>query len=151
MPETDTRAAIAAFVAAHSTLTLATLTAEGHPQAVSLFFASDADLRLYWVSGDSTRHSHNVARQSHVAVTIHNETWSWTEIAGVQMEGQATVVPAGPDWQAVWGLYARKFVFVTDFQAEISRSNFYVFTADWMRLIDNSRGFGHKEEIGTRR
>ena len=151
MAEEDTRAAITTFVAAHSTLTLATLSADGRPQAASLFFASDANLRLYWVSGGSSRHCHNLARHSHVAVTIQNETWSWTEIAGVQMEGQATVVPAGPEWQTAWTLYQHKFLLVTDFQAEISRSNFYVFTADWMRLIDNSRGFGHKEEVGTRK
>ncbi len=38
---------------------------------------------------------------------------------------------------------------VVDFQAEVSRSNFYVFRPSWMRLIDNSHSFGHKEEIGS--
>jgi len=147
MTEVDTRASIAAYLAAHSTLALATIGPDGAPMAASLFFVADADLRLYWVSGNSSRHSQNLTRHSRMAVTIHNETWTWTEIAGVQMEGSARVVPPGPEWQAAWQLYLGKFPFVSDFQAEVSRSNFYAFTPAWMRLIDNSRGFGHKEEI----
>jgi uncharacterized protein YhbP (UPF0306 family) len=150
MAESDPRAGIAAFLAAHSTLTLATVGPGGRPMAASLFFATGPDLRLYWVSGPSSRHSQNVTRQPAVAVTVHNETWSWTAIAGVQLEGQALVVPAGPDWQAARNLYLAKFPFVAEFQAELSRSDFYVFSPSWMRWIDNALGFGHKEEIGLR-
>ena len=149
MTEADTRAAIGAFLAAHSTLTLATLGADGQPMAANLFFAAEVDLRVFWVSGNASRHSQNLTRQPRVAITIANESWSWTELAGVQMEGRVAVVPAGADWQAAWSLYQAKFPFTVDFQAEVSRSNFYVFTPVWMRLVDNSRGFGHKEEIGT--
>jgi uncharacterized protein len=149
MAEEGTRAAIAAFLAAHSTLTLATLGPLGQPMAASLFFAADPQLRLYWASGPNSRHSQNAARQPTVAVTVHNETRTWTEIAGVQMEGKVGVVAAGPDWRAAWNVYLAKFPFAHEFQAEISRSNFYVFTPFWVRLIDNRRGFGHKEEIQT--
>jgi uncharacterized protein YhbP (UPF0306 family) len=82
-----------------------------------------------------------------VALTVHNATWTWTEIAGVQMEGDVAIVAAGPAWQAAWDRYLQKFQFVEEFQAEVSRSNFYVFTPVWARLIDNKLGFGHKEEL----
>lgn len=143
----DTRQAIQSFLSAHSTLTLATVAAEGAPQAASLFFVADAELRLYWASGSNSRHSRNIVSRQDVAVTVHNETWSWTEIAGVQLEGAVTVVPAGPAWQAVWELYLAKFPFVRDFQDEVARSNFYVLTPRWARLIDNSQGFGYKSEL----
>jgi len=106
-------------------------------------------LRLYWLSSGHSRHSQNLARQSAVAVTIHNQTWSWTEIAGVQMQGPAAVVPDGQAWQAAWNLYVAKFSFAAQMEAEVRKSDFYVLTADWIRLIDNRLGFGHKEEIGT--
>lgn len=142
------KSAIQNFLAAHSTLTLATVSAEGQPMAASLFFVSDAALNLYWASGAKSRHSFNVNHRPRVAVTVHNAAWSWTEIAGVQMEGEAAALSAGPDWQAAWELYLAKFPFVKqDFEAEISRSNFYRFTPRWARWIDNARGFGHKEEI----
>ena len=63
------------------------------------------------------------------------------------MEGTVGIVPPGPAWQAAWELYRAKFAFVDEFQAEISRSNFYVFTPRWARLVNNSLGFGHKDEF----
>jgi uncharacterized protein YhbP (UPF0306 family) len=145
----DTRARLAEFLAAQSTLSLATLGAGGQPESASLFFAADTDLRLYWLSSGHSRHSQNLARQPAVAVTIHNQTWSWTEITGVQMQGPAVLVPAGEAWHAAWSLYLAKFSFASQMEAEVRKSNFYVLTADWIRLIDNRLGFGHKEEIGN--
>lgn len=140
--------AIRHFLAAHSTLTLATMSGDGWPLAASLFFAASADLKVYWVSGAKSRHSLALSAHPRVAVTVHNAVWSWTEIAGVQMEGEARVLSAGSEWQAAWELYLAKFPFVKpEFEAEISRSNFYCFTPDWVRLIDNARGFGYKEEF----
>lgn len=147
MDSAKTRAGIAAFLATHSTLSLATVGEDGNPQAASLFFAADDELRLYWLSAGASRHSQNLFRQAAAAITIHNETRSWADIAGVQMHGQTAVVPTGEAWQAAWTLYAAKFPFVAGMQAEVAKSNFYVFTANWMRLIDNRLGFGHKEEI----
>jgi uncharacterized protein YhbP (UPF0306 family) len=144
---TATKAAIADFLARHSTLTLATLGPAGEPMAASLFYSSDPALHLYWTSGTSSRHSRNLTRSPRVAVTIHGETWRWTEIAGVQMEGEAVVVPAGQPWVEAWERYRAKFPFVDEFQAEVTRSNFYELTPRWVRLIDNGQGFGHKAEL----
>lgn len=142
------QSAISNFLAEHSTLSLATVSGDGLPLAANLFFASDAGLNLYWVSGAKSRHSLALSVHPRVAITVHAEVWSWAEIAGVQMEGMARVLSAGPEWQAAWELYLAKFPFVKDdFEAEISRSNFYCFSPQWVRLIDNTRGFGHKEEI----
>jgi uncharacterized protein len=142
-----TRTAIAKFLAAHSTLTLATVDAQGQPMAASLFFVSDAALNVYWVSGAHSRHSVNVAANPRAALAVHGSYWSWMEIAGVQMEGTVAVVPPGAAWQEVWQGYLAKFPFAAEFQAEMSRSNFYHFTPVWARLTDNGQGFGHKEEI----
>jgi uncharacterized protein YhbP (UPF0306 family) len=143
----DLKAAIYKFLAAHSTLTLATVSAEGQPMAASLFYAQDDELRLYWLSDPKSRHSLNLNHTVQAAVTVHNETWVWPEIAGVQMEGEVKVVQPGADWQAVWELYLAKFPFVGEFQAEVSRSDFYRLLPRWARLIDNRKGFGYKEEI----
>ena len=134
------------FLALHSTLTLATVSPAGQPMAASLFFAEDADLNLYWVSGPKSRHSQNLQTNLLAAVTIQNATWSWMEIAGVQMEGEAYALRAGAEWQAAWKLYLAKFPFVREFEAEVHRSNFYQLIPRWARWIDNAQGFGHKEE-----
>jgi uncharacterized protein len=142
-----TLASIASLLSTLSTLTLATLDAHGQPMAASLFFVSDSAVNVYWVSGAHSRHSVNLSHNPRAALTIHTATWTWTEIAGVQLEGSVAVVPPGSAWQAVWDRYVLKFPFVEAFQAEVSRSNFYHFTPAWARLIDNNRGFGHKEEL----
>ena len=144
---TNTHPSLLTFLRDHSTLSLATRGPDGEPQSASLFFAADDSLRLYWVSGDSSRHSRNLGRDPRAAVTVHAHTWSWGEIVGIQMEGTVGIVPPGPAWQVAWELYRAKFSFVDEFQAEISRSNFYVFTPRWARMVNNSLGFGHKDEF----
>ena len=139
--------AIAKIGAKHSTLTLATTTASGLPQAAPLFFAAAADGSLIFVSGAESRHSLNIAANGKAAVTIYGDTWSWNEIAGVQMEGLVNAIPAGPERDAAWETYKAKFPFVAEFEDEVSRSTFYRFTPRWVRLIDNSVQFGHREEF----
>ena len=138
---------VRAFLAAHSTLALSTVNAEGSPQSAPLFFAVDEDGSLLFVSSPKSRHSLNIAADSHAAVTMYNETWTWEEIAGVQMEGHVHHLPAGPGREHAWEVYKAKFPFVVEFEDEVSRSEFYRFVPKWVRLIDNSVQFGYKEEI----
>ncbi|MEP7357525.1 MAG: pyridoxamine 5'-phosphate oxidase family protein [Anaerolineales bacterium] len=147
MDSPDTRSRLAALLAEQSTLTLATLDPTSQPMAASLFFAADPQLNLIWTSSVNSRHSRNLAREPRAAVTVHAVTWSWRDIAGAQLEGEAHEVSPGADWQAALELYLGKFPFAKDFQAELARSSFYRFAPRWARLIDNGQGFGHKEEI----
>ncbi|MBI3240906.1 MAG: pyridoxamine 5'-phosphate oxidase family protein [Chloroflexi bacterium] len=135
------------FLAAHSTLALSTVNADGQPQSAPLFFAVDDDGSLLFVSSPKSRHSLNIAVNSQAAVTVHNEAWTWQEIAGVQMEGRVHHLPAGPGREHAWEVYKARFPFVVEFEDEVSRSEFYRFTPKWIRLIDNKVRFGFKEEI----
>ncbi len=134
------------FLNAHSTLTLATVNEKGLPEAAPLFFAADDDT-LIWTSGQRSRHSLNLAASGQAAVTVYGETWNWSEIAGLQMEGDAAIIPLGPARERAWEVYKSKFPFVGEFEDEISRSEFYRFVPHWIRLIDNSVHFGYREEI----
>jgi pyridoxine/pyridoxamine 5'-phosphate oxidase len=49
-----------AFLAARSTMTLATVDGEGRPQAAAVFFAAEADGSLVFVSGAKSRHGLNI-------------------------------------------------------------------------------------------
>ena len=147
MSAPDIRAEIALLLSNQSTLTLATLEPSGRPIAASLFFAADLALNLYWTSSSKSRHSRNLARDPLAAITVHTATWSWRDIASVQLEGEADEIEPGPDWQAALALYLAKFLFAKEFEAELTRSSFYRFSPRWGRLIDNGQGFGHKEEI----
>ena len=101
-PIENPKSKIANFLAAHSTLALATINADGLPESAPLFFAVDNDGSILFVSSPKSRHSLNITADSRAAVTVHNETWTWEEIAGVQMEGEVHHLPAGSGREHAW-------------------------------------------------
>ncbi len=138
---------VSALLRKHTTLTIATVDREAWPQAADVFYVNDDALRLYFVSGEKSRHSLNLARVSRVAVTIHNETWDWRDIQGVQIEGEARAITDPDERDRAWSLFRAKFPFVADFVDQIVRSSFYVVVPKWVRLVDNTRGLDHREEL----
>lgn len=137
---------IHAFLAAHSTLSLATVNVAGLPEVAPLLYVTD-DETLIWISGPRSRHSHNIGLNRRAAVAIHNEVWTWDEIAGVQMEGEVNLIPLGPSREHAWELYKTKFPAVVEFETDLSTSEFYRFVPTWIRLIDHTTHFGYHEEV----
>jgi uncharacterized protein YhbP (UPF0306 family) len=141
------RTEVAAFLKKQTTLSIASVDREGWPQAANVFFASDDALTLYWVSGEKSRHSQNLERVSRIAVTIYHETWDWRDIHGVQIEGNARRLTDPDETDRAWALFRDKFPFTAEFTDQIARSAFYMLTPLWIRLLDNSKYFGHREEF----
>jgi uncharacterized protein YhbP (UPF0306 family) len=138
-----------AFLARQSTLTLATAgEIDGRPQAAPLFFASDDQFNLYWISSPDSRHSMNLAAWDDVAAAIFEPTWEWADIKGVQFEGVALPVTEDDERARALAIYKAKFPFVNEkFAALIDESILYVLRPRWMRWIDNERRFGYKQEF----
>ena len=138
---------VSAFLQKRATLTIATVDREGWPQAADLFYVSDDRLNLYIVSGEKSRHAMNLGRVSRVAVTVHNDTWDWRDIQGVQIEGEARVMSDPDERDHAWSLFRAKFGFTSEFVDQIVRSSFYAVTPKWVRLIDNTLRANHREEF----
>jgi uncharacterized protein YhbP (UPF0306 family) len=85
-----------------------------------------------------------------VAVTVHNATWDWHDIQGVQIEGEARAITDPDERDRAWALFRGKFPFTAEFVDQIVRSNFYVVVPSWGRLIDNTRGLDHRVEFNLR-
>ena len=144
-----TRTRIKEFLAAHTTLTLATVAEDGCPQAASLFFAETDDLSLVFISEQKTRHSQNVKRDRRVAATIYADGQVWQSIKGLQIEGICSAL-SGQEARSARSVYLAKYPFITKnkfLAVMLKMVTFYQITPTWLRLIDNSRGFGHKEEL----
>ena len=140
---------IEAFLAAHTTLSLATVDKEGHPHAASLFYAQDEALSIVFVSEPAVLHSRNVAAQPRVSATIAEDHQSWREIQGVQLEGVCELL-SGEASQAARKVYLARFPFITEnpqLSTRIADSGLYRIRPFWIRLGDNTRGFGFKEEL----
>lgn len=145
----DLRPVLQAFLDAHSTLALATAgDQDGRPQVAPLFFASDEDFNLYWISSPDSRHSTNLADWDVAEAAVFTQTWEWTGIKGVQFAGTATTVTGDEERDRALRLYRDKFPFVNErFEDVIANSVLYVLRPTWLRWLDNERHFGYKQEF----
>lgn len=139
------------FLAAHNTLTLATVGPDGAPHAAAVFYAVAGDLTLYFLSEPKTLHAQHIGMGAMVAATIEENNQDWKNIRGLQIHGFAAPCAGTDEEDLARAIYAARFPFVA--RAEIlagplSRARYYQITPAWMRLIDNTLGFGHKEEWG---
>ncbi|MEO8607799.1 MAG: pyridoxamine 5'-phosphate oxidase family protein [Chloroflexota bacterium] len=147
MTEPDTTQIIRAFLETQSTLALATVKANGDPQIAPVFYVSDDQLNLYWLSTPTSRHSANLSAHSKVSGTIYPSVWQTADIVGVQIEGEAQ--PIGDDRvrEQILNLYLRKFQIPAEFDSIINASTLYILTPRWIRWLDNSVQFNYKAEI----
>jgi len=136
---------ILVYLAHHNTLTLAT-ERDRIPFACSLFYAND-NFDLYFCSETKTRHAENLKSNPRVAAAIHEDCRDWRAIQGVQLEGACAGVSDPIASARALALYAIKFPFVAQLGAVMAKVSFYKITPRWVRFVDNTRGFGFKEEI----
>lgn len=144
-----------AFLAAHTTLTLATVGPDGAPAAAAVFYAHDDALRLYFLTEERTRHGQNLLASALAAGTIQADGQDWRTIQGLQMRGRAFPVTGGELAHAA-AVYGRKYAFVAGALAgsggpgvlvgPLAQARFWVLQPEWIRLIDNTVRFGFKEE-----
>jgi uncharacterized protein len=147
---------IRAFLAQHTTLTLATVGEDGTPAAAAVFYAADEALNLYFLSEERTEHGQNLIRQGTVAGTIQADGQDWRTIRGLQLRGKARIVNPDERVRAVT-TYGRRFAFVAGLLAgqsgpgvltgPLAKARFWILQPAWLRLTDNTVQFGHKEEL----
>ena len=127
-------------------MTLATCGADGLPHAAAVYFAADAASRLYFFSEPGSQHAADLEHNPAAAVTIQPQAATYQEIRGLQSRGRVRRVLPGAEWEQAYTLYLSKFPFVAGMRDTVAKNTLYVFTPAWLRLLDNRRGFGFKEE-----
>jgi len=157
MTDADAKARIEAYLQSHNTMTLATCD-QNRPWATSVFYCHDSDLNLYCISDPKTRHSQDIEANGLVSVTVNEDVPDWGAIQGLQIDGIGSVV-GQEDRPQVEKMYLEKFLDLKSlFKAardgdglkiyqRFQKSAFYRVSPKWIRFIDNSRGFGFKEEL----
>lgn len=151
------RASIREMLRAHGTATLATAGPDG-PWAAAVFFASDEDLNLVFVTDPATRHGRDLSAGGRVAAAVHTEASGWNEIRGLQIEGVARPV-ADEGRAAALAIYLEKFpgirrVYETPrddaergLQRRLASITLWRLSPALIRLIDNRERFGWKQEL----
>lgn len=146
------RAEIEAFLAAHHTVSLATVDDAGAPHAANLLYAP-AGLVLYWMSDTETRHSRHIEQRPDVTATVAPDYTDFRLIRGVQIFGRARRL-GGAESLATVGRMIRRYGFLAELangpaalRAAFEKAGFYCLEPDRITLIDNTKGFGHKETL----
>ncbi|MDP6691280.1 MAG: pyridoxamine 5'-phosphate oxidase family protein [Alphaproteobacteria bacterium] len=136
----------------HTVCTLATASDAG-AHAASLMYALDG-YALVWLSEAKSRHSRDLENKPEVTVTIARQYDDFEKIVGLQMTGRASRVAAAADRRATLALLAARYAFLEQFQsgpkalvARFAAIDYYRFEPQTITLIDNSKGFGHKETL----
>jgi hypothetical protein len=148
----ETTIRIAAFLDSHHVMSLATAGSAG-PHAANVFYARDA-LALVWMSEPSSRHSLELAADGRVAATVAPDYSDYADIRGVQITGRARIITDAAENTKARTLIEARYALLRWLsegpaapQEAYGRIQFYRLEPERMVLIDNSRGFGHKETI----
>jgi len=143
---------IGVFLDAHHVMSLATLGAGG-PHATNLFYACDG-LALLWVSDPDTQHSREIEADPRVAATVAPDYTDFAVIRGVQMTGTARRIVAVTERIRYLAKLEARYAFLGQLAKEPSKlREAYARTAVYrlqparIVLIDNTKGFGHKETL----
>jgi nitroimidazol reductase NimA-like FMN-containing flavoprotein (pyridoxamine 5'-phosphate oxidase superfamily) len=138
------------LLASNDVMSIATVRADGYPQATAVAYANDG-LTLYFACDRDCQKIRNLSRSRKVSLTINREERDWTRIQGLSMGADAEVArPA--DRKKALALLTRKFPPMSSLtQAELSASAVVKVTPKVISLIDYTKGFGHTELIDVRR
>ena len=147
MNEPDIRQVIRDFLETQSTVALATVNAAGHPETAPVFYVSDDQFNLYWLSTTQVAHSVNLSAHSQVSGSICPATWQWEDIVGLQIKGEARAISDERVREQILLIYLRKFQLPPSFDNLIASSTLYVLRPTWLRWVNNSVQFGYKTEL----
>jgi len=139
----------------HHVMTVASHGDEG-VWAAAVFYVNDG-FAIYFLSSPTSRHGHNLAGNPRVSAAVHEDYADWREIKGVQLEGIAAAL-AGDEEEKARRLYGAKFPILGDLQQApasmvkaLAKVRWYKLVPERLYFIDNSAGFGHRDEIDLHR
>ena len=141
----------------HHTVTIST-TDEKSVWSATVFYVSDENLNLFFLSSAKSRHIQHIQKNPHVAATIYKDHKDWEKIKGIQMSGMVIELE-GTERKQVIDMYLKKYQFLdrainnplNDDEEKIGSQfasiPFFKLKPSFIRIIDNQVSFGHKEEI----
>lgn len=150
----ETRKRVLKILDETTDLTIATLRADGYPQATVVSFAHDGE-KIYFGCDRKSQKARNLARDERISATVTPPYKTWDDIRGLSLGGRARRVVDEAEQARVSELMARRFPQVTEFMKRFSVEDIITFRIDpeVISILDYGRGFGHAElhEAAARR
>jgi len=148
LPVGDSRLEALDYLARHQVMTLA-VSSGRHVWAAAVFYVN-LDFTLFFLSAGHTRHARCLAENPWAAATIQENYADWQKIKGIQLEGPVRQLTGAARGEAIV-LYGEKYPFIGKAKgalaAALAKVNWYQIEPHRFYYIDNSKGFGHREEI----
>jgi uncharacterized protein len=117
--------------------------------AAAVFYVN-LEFSLFFLSAGHTRHARYLAINPWAAATIQEDYENWQDIKGIQLEGPVHQLSGAAQRKAI-DLYGKKYPFVGGAKGAVATAlakvNWYQIKPTRLYYIDNSLGFGHREEV----
>lgn len=131
----------------HNIMSLATVRADGFPQATTVGYANDG-LDLYFCCDRVSQKMRNLRRSSKVSLTIDHDTKNWSRIKGLSMGARARVLSKPGDVTRAFELLARKFPEMRKIsKKDLADTAFVKVTPKVISVLNYSKGFGHTDLV----
>ena len=143
MPAGKTK--IAAYLASHLYLRLATITVDNTPQVHTVGYISEG-CTAYFVTDRKSRKALNILENPAVAYAVDENYRDILAIQGVQMEGRASLVAMETEAIRLLGLIAQKFPAMEKMEPNPDLVLFKIEPVTGFYL-DNTVFFGHREMV----
>ena len=144
------------YLRGHNAMSLAT-TRDGRPHAATVFYVN-SQFDLFFLSSPSSRHGQHLATNNRVAATVNEDYGTWNDIKGLQIEGYVEQIGPLSANRKIADEFVAKFPGTSMFfqdpdempdpvAAKVAKVQFYRLRPTRIFYIDNSQGFGHREEL----
>jgi uncharacterized protein YhbP (UPF0306 family) len=144
----DSRTSALDYLRQHQVMTLAVRSGD-NIWAAAVFYVN-LNFDFIFLSAGHTRHAQYLAVNPWAAATIQEDYAEWQAIKGLQLEGTVQVL-SGADRREAIKLYGEKYPFIGQasgtMAAALNNVNWYRLVPTRLYYIDNSQGFGHREEV----
>lgn len=143
----ELREKILGILARHKNLTLATLRADGYPQATTVGYANDGT-SIYFGCGLNSQKAQNIARDARVSATVDMDHTNWNEIEGISLGGTAERVTDPAELKKAGALFFAKFPQLAAFAGNDPFDMvLYRITPSVISVLDYTKGFGHTDLV----
>jgi general stress protein 26 len=131
----------------HRLMTVATLRADGWPQATTVGYANDG-LTLYFVCGAESQKAANIARDNRISLTIDSDTDNPLAITGLSMAARAIPISDSREIARMLGLLTQKYPEYKGLPSpDMSLAKVMRVVPEVISILDYSKGFGHTDLV----
>jgi len=143
------RAQIIGLLDEHRIMSLATLRADGWPQATTVGYVNDG-LTLYFLCGSDSQKAKNLSRNDRVSLTIDHDVSDPMAIKGLSMAARATLVLDQLQAQQMMRMMLpKRYPEYAAAMGTMDLSGVVIFkvTPEVISVLDYSKGFGHADLV----